>query len=169
MVAAAFVLLTAGACASPATVTTGGQVLSTSAPAAVHGSATAAPPAARVSPPMAPVSTVPIVALPPQPGSAVPASQIDTSGMTGTAPDSVQTTDGGTVVVFSREMSGCQKLSAQVTEQSATRVAILAITTTTSTAGQMCPMLVREVPVAVRLGAPLGNRTIVFTTTVRHN
>jgi hypothetical protein len=107
--------------------------------------------------------------LPTQQGVAVPASQIDTSGVTEGAPDSVRTTDGGLVVVFSREMSGCQHLSAQVTEQSATRVAIVAITTTTSTAGQMCPMLVREVLVAVHLSAPLGSRTIVFSTAIRHN
>jgi hypothetical protein len=179
VVAATLVLLTASACASNGGAPAGSPVLATSAgassgAAATQTTQTVAPPTkpssgGATTSAAAPPSTVPIAALPPQPWTPVAPAQVDLSKVTTNPPDSVQTTDGGQVVVFGREMGGCQSLKARVTEQTATTVGILAITISSSTAGQMCPMLIREVQAAVRLSAPLGNRTIVFTTATLHS
>jgi hypothetical protein len=96
----------------------------------------------------------------------VPAGQINTAGMNA-PPQGVEVT--GNDVVFNAEQSGCQVITAQATTQTATQVTIQVITTNTSKGNQMCPMIVRVVPVVAHLNAPLGSRTIVFQAVSKHN
>jgi hypothetical protein len=96
----------------------------------------------------------------------VPAGQLKTGGMSA-PPQGVEVT--GNDVVFNAEQSGCQVITAQATSQTATQVTIQVITTNTGRGNQMCPMIVRVVPVVAQLSAPLGNRTIVFQAVTRHN
>lgn len=96
----------------------------------------------------------------------VPASQLDLSGVKGPAPSNVQTA-GGKYVVFTVSQSGCQRVTAQAGEQSGSRVVINEVLINTGNAGQMCPMIAREVQEIVALAAPLGGRTLAFQTVVR--
>ncbi|HEX3650661.1 MAG TPA: hypothetical protein VHV49_19730 [Pseudonocardiaceae bacterium] len=95
----------------------------------------------------------------------VPKAQVDTSHVR-TPPVGVQA--AGRKVMFSVGQAGCQDVSGQVTAQTATAVTVNVVTTTTNHAGEVCPMIVREVPVTVTLAAPLGSRTLVFGQVTRH-
>lgn len=96
----------------------------------------------------------------------VPASQLDMSGVKGPMPSNVQTA-GGKYVVFSLSESGCQRITAQAGEQSGSRVVVNVVIINTGTAGQMCPMIAREVQEIVALAAPLGGRTLAFQSVIR--
>ena len=121
-----------------------------------------------------PVGTVPVgepgsgtlVPLPPY--TPVPSSQISVVGMPAQQPSGVQTAEGGRVLIFHEEQAGCQQVTAQLAAQNASQVVVDVTVATTSTAGRMCPMIVRVVPVTVGLSAPLGNRTVVFQQTLKH-
>ena len=117
--------------------------------------------------PAAPTTTVPPAAVAGLARIYVPQGQINASAVKGGAPSQVQTA-GGKYVIFDAEQSGCEKLTAEVTTQTATEVVITVIDAGTATPGQMCPMIVRDVQLIVELNAPLNNRTIVFQSTVRH-
>jgi hypothetical protein len=156
-VAACFVVLTAAACGGTSGSATAGSgdVLSTGAtPVATT---TAAPP------------TVPTTNAAPPAGdrTPVPAGQISAAGMSA-PPQGVELASGGRDVVFNAEEAGCQQITSQVTAQTATQVTIQVITTNTSKGNQMCPMIVRVVPVTAQLAAPLGGRTIVFQAVTKH-
>jgi hypothetical protein len=96
----------------------------------------------------------------------VPAGQLNTGTMNA-PPLGVEA--AGNDVMFNAEQSGCQVITAQTTTQTATQVTIQVITTNTSKGNQMCPMIVRVVPVVAQLSAPLGSRTIVFQAVTRHS
>lgn len=159
MAAACFVVLTAAACGGTNATAGSGSVLSTSDRVTAKATTTDTAPS---SPSQAPATA------PPAGGrTTVPAGQINASGMVA-PPQGVQVTDDGKFVVFNAEQSGCQKISAQTTAQTATQVTIQVITTNTSQGNQMCPMIVRVVQVSAPLNAPLGTRTIVFQTLSAH-
>lgn len=105
--------------------------------------------------------TVPPTRLPvPFPhGTPVPPSQIHSEGML-TPPQSV--TVSGDDVEFVAQQSGCAQVTAKATAQTSTSVTIQVITTTITHGTQVCPMYVREVPIVVRLDAPLGSRELIF-------
>jgi hypothetical protein len=124
--------------------------------------ASAPPPASTTVPP----NTGPVTVTPGS-GTAVPSARIDSSAIPGGPPSQVWTQDNGTVVGLVVEQSGCDHVSIQVTEQTATTV-VLTIVHTAGRPGEMCPMIVREVPVGARLSAPLGNRQLVLRTTTMH-
>jgi hypothetical protein len=162
LVTACFVVLAAAACGTAGSATAGsGATLGTSSPAVT----TTAPPTPVVVPPAggAGTSTLPVPAGGRVP---VPAGQLNTGGMNA-PPQGVETT--GNDVVFNAEESGCQVITAQATSQTATQVTIQVITTNTGRGNQMCPMIVRVVPVVAQLNAPLGSRKIVFQAVTRHS
>lgn len=97
--------------------------------------------------------------------TAVPRGQIDTSHMAA-PPGGVKA--GGRQVTFQVGQSGCQHVTGQVAAQTAKAVTIDVVVTTNARSGQMCPMIVREVPVTVTLAAPLGDRTLTFEQVMRH-
>jgi hypothetical protein len=163
LVTACFVVLAAAACstAGSATAGSGGATLGSTAPAVTS---TVVPPTPVLAPPAGGGHTTV-----PAPGGArvpVPAGQINNGGMNA-PPLGVEVT--GNDVVFNAEQSGCQVITAQATTQTATQVTIQVITTNTSKGNQMCPMIVRVVPVVAHLNAPLVGRTIVFQAVTKHS
>ncbi|HEX5405351.1 MAG TPA: hypothetical protein VFX16_24000 [Pseudonocardiaceae bacterium] len=176
MIGASLALLTVAACGAqtPSSTTGGGTLaIAPAAPSSAPAPVTTTPvvtapmtvpttaPAAGTTPPV-------IVPLPKPQHTPVPPAQVHNSGKS-VPPTGVQATKDGKQVVFVVEQSGCQHITGQVTSQTSTSVAILVVTTITSHAGQVCPMIVRQVPVTVTLSAPLGSRTIVFSSVTRHN
>ncbi|HVV23908.1 MAG TPA: hypothetical protein VHF06_31030 [Pseudonocardiaceae bacterium] len=97
----------------------------------------------------------------------VPPGEINSAGMVN-PPQGVQVSSDGRYIIFQAEQSGCQRISAQATTQTATSVTILVTTTNTQKAHQMCPMIVRQVVVTAALNAPLNGRTIIFQGVVKH-
>jgi hypothetical protein len=166
LASACFVVLAAAACGTAGSATAGGgATLGTTAPAVTTTAPPIVPPTPVIAPPAggAGTSTVPV------PSGArvpVPAGQIKNGGMNA-PPQGVEMT--GNDVVFSAEQSGCQVITAQATSQTATQVTIQVITTNTGRGNQMCPMIVRVVPVVAQLNAPLGSRTIVFQAVTKHS
>jgi hypothetical protein len=160
-------LVTLAACGSPARSTAAGSgpTIGVAAPSPV-GSVPASivgtpPPAANTPPPSLAQPPAP----PGGPATAVPQSRIDTSHMT--APPA-GVTAAARQVTFNVGQSGCQHVTGQVAAQTAKAVTVEVITTNTSRAGQVCPMIVREVPISVSLAAPLGGRVLVFQQVTRH-
>jgi hypothetical protein len=175
---ACFVVLAAAACGSPSSGSAGaGSAGATLGTSASQPPSTTTAPTTTTTTPATPVpivgqppvngtpSTVPV---PPLPRTPVPPGQIDSGGMAN-PPEGVQVTDNGLDVVFNAEQSGCQVITAQTTAQTATRVTIQVVTTSTSNGNQMCPMIVRMVPVVAQLGNPLASRTILFQGVTKHS
>ncbi|HEY3747668.1 MAG TPA: hypothetical protein VGL80_00610 [Pseudonocardiaceae bacterium] len=176
LVGASFALLTIAACGAQTVATgSGGPSIAISNPGTP-----ATPPAPTTTPVVTAPMTVPatgtatkpavppVLPVPKLPRVPVPPGQVHSGGMT-TPPAGVQVTKDGKQVVFDVEQSGCQHITGQATSQTATSVAIQVVDTITSHGGQVCPMIVRQVPVTVALNAPLGNRTIVFSSVTKHS
>lgn len=169
--ATALAALTVAACgpssaSSPPSGVAGGTGTAVSAPTSGPGASSTGSPTAASTP------TDTVVGLPPggpTGGSAVPASQINASGMPGGGPSGVWTQNGGLTVALGAEQAGCDQPSATVTSQTATQVVLRLTTVSQAKPGTMCPMIVRQVVVEVQLAAPLGNRTLVLQGSVRHS
>ncbi|HJP76685.1 MAG TPA: hypothetical protein VJ914_20615 [Pseudonocardiaceae bacterium] len=172
------IALTIAACGPTAASSGAPGSISTSASPATS---TAPPPMTSSGSPKAPVSSPPQganlpVGTPPQGGTLVPlppytpvpSSQIIINGTTPQSPSAVQTAEGGRVLIFHEEQAGCEQVSAQVVGQDANQVVVDVIVSSSASAGRMCPMIVRVVPVTVALQAPLGSRKVVFNQTMRH-
>ncbi|MCG8926460.1 hypothetical protein [Lentzea sp. CC55] len=69
--------------------------------------------------------------------------------------------DGRDVEVFGVG-GGCKEARAEVSGQSAELVQITLVTITKQSPGTVCTQEVRQVPLTVRLDAPLGNRRLVL-------
>jgi hypothetical protein len=175
LVGASFALLTIAACGAQTVATgSGGPSIAISNP----GTPSAAPIPVTSTPVVTAPMTVPVTGtatkappvlpLPKLPRTPVPPGQVHSGGMA-TPPAGVQVTKDGKQVVFDVEQSGCQHITGQATSQTSTSVAIQVVDTITSHGGQVCPMIVRQVPVTVALNAPLGNRTIVFSSVTKHS
>jgi hypothetical protein len=167
------VLVTLAACGSPAESAGSGSgptigVAAASAVGSVPGAVPATTP-----PTAAPPASTPEVIVPPTPAqppaggkaTTVPGGQIDASHVT-SPPSGVRA--AGRQVTFNAGQAGCQQITGQVAAQTAKAVTVDVITTNTSHGGQVCPMIVRLVPVTVTLAAPLGDRTLVFQQVMRH-
>jgi hypothetical protein len=154
---------TAGAGSGP-TISVAAPSAVGSVPASIAGTPppTAAPPAATTTPGAPPVPVLPTA---PAGATAVPKGQVDTSHMN-TPPVGVKA--AGRQITFNVGQAGCQHVTGQVAAQTAKAVTVDVVTTNTSHAGQVCPMIVREVLVTVTLAAPLGDRTLVFGQVMRH-
>ncbi|HEX7660260.1 MAG TPA: hypothetical protein VF444_12355 [Pseudonocardiaceae bacterium] len=101
-------------------------------------------------------------------GPPVPANQIDASGMPGGGPNGVWTENGGRTIALAAEQAGCDRLTATLVSENARQVVVRLTTTTQTTSGVMCPMIVRQVVATVQLAAPLDGRTLVLQGTIRH-
>lgn len=97
---------------------------------------------------------------PPAGAQELPAAQIDGSGLPQGYPRMVWTQgDGHTVGAYGQE-GGCTEVHPEVREQSADAVR-LALVEVTSSPGP-CTMDLRFPPLAARLDAPLGDRTVIL-------
>ncbi|HWC81624.1 MAG TPA: hypothetical protein VG756_16860 [Pseudonocardiaceae bacterium] len=180
---AAFAALIALAGCGPASSASAGSSGATSAGGSGGATTTTAPgqsvnpggpniPASSTGSPGSPGTAVPGTTVPPSAISGlariyVPQNQINAAAVQKNAPTQVQTA-GGRYVIFTAEQSGCEQITGQATQQTASQVMISVITTNSASGGQMCPMIVRNVQVIVELSAPLNNRTIVFQSVTRH-
>lgn len=111
--------------------------------------------------PAVPAPDTTVVTVPTGPGSEVPTSKLRAIGPTA-PPRGVQVSQDGRSITFGAAQAGCQHVSAALLSQTATAVTIQIRRVTTNSGGQVCPMIVREVPLSVRLSAPLGDRKVVF-------
>jgi hypothetical protein len=102
-------------------------------------------------------------------GSAVPASQLDTTGVVGGGPNGVWTQNGGRTIVLAVEQAGCEQSSATVASQTASQVVVQLVTTTQAKPGRVCPMIVRQVVLTATLSAPLGTRQLVLKGSLTHS
>lgn len=88
--------------------------------------------------------------------------KVDTTSLSDTYRDEAYVFgDGRDVEVFGVG-GGCKEARAEVTGQSAEVVQITLVTITKQPAGTMCSQEVRQVPLTVRLDAPLGDRRLVL-------
>ncbi|MEY8040630.1 MULTISPECIES: hypothetical protein [Saccharopolyspora] len=88
-------------------------------------------------------------------------SAVDAERLPRGYPRQVWTQDGGTVVVATGQEGGCSQVHAEVAEQTAQHVTVRFVEETPEPPG-MCTMDLRYPPVAVRLDAPLDQRTVVL-------
>lgn len=91
----------------------------------------------------------------------VPATAIKDARDSGGKPPQVWTQDGGSVVVTIGEEGGCSSVHAEVAEQNDKKVKVVLVEETPEPTG-ICTMDLRYPPVAVRLDAPLDQRTVVL-------
>ncbi|WP_424185184.1 hypothetical protein ACOBQX_25290 [Actinokineospora sp. G85] len=103
---------------------------------------------------------------PPEGGAEVPDAQIDQTGLAEQYPVMVWTVDNGATLGVVAQEGGCGKASAEVTEQSDSRVAVTLVETTPASE-QMCTMDLRYPKLTLELDQPLGARTVVLTSEKR--
>jgi hypothetical protein len=88
--------------------------------------------------------------------------KVDTTSLSDTYRDEVYVFgDGADVEVFGVG-GGCKEARAEVSGQSADLVQITLVTITKQPPGTVCTQEIRQVPLTVRLAAPLGNRRLVL-------
>ncbi|WP_157495009.1 hypothetical protein [Kutzneria sp. 744] len=121
---------------------------STSVPGPTTSGAPAPPPATSETP--QPKAT----------GPTVPPNQVSYTPPDG-VPQTVWQQDGGKTLVVMVEEGGCVKIEAQVAKQTADEVDITVLTIAQT--HRICPLYVRDVPIAAHLDAPLGSRKLVLT------
>ena len=142
-----------GSGSSSGTPTTG-----TSTNSAPPGSS-GANPTAPVQPPVSISEEKPVV---PPNVTAVPKDKVDTTSLSDTyRTEAYVFNDGRDVEVFGVG-GGCKEARAEVTAQSADLVQITLVTITKQPPGTVCTQEIRQVPLTVRLDAPLGNRRLVL-------
>ncbi|HEX7306154.1 hypothetical protein [Lentzea sp.] len=142
-----------GSSSSGAAPTTG-----TSAPG-TPGSSGVNPTNAPVQPPVSISEEKPVV---PPDVTPVAKEKVDTTSLSDTYRDEAYVfNDGRDVEVFGVG-GGCKEARAEVTAQSAEVVQITLVTITKQPPGTMCTQEVRQVPLTVRLAAPLGDRRLVL-------
>jgi len=98
---------------------------------------------------------------PPEGGVQVATAQVDTTGLQENYPVMVWTLDNGSTLGVVAQEGGCGKASAEITEQSESKVAITLVETTPAEA-QMCTMDLRYPKLTVELAQPLGERPVVL-------
>jgi hypothetical protein len=164
VIGAALVLFAAAACGSPAAPTAPGA----GSPSSPAGSSTPPPSSSAAPPP----STSPAVPTPPKqavpPGdAAIPAKQVDTTGLPAGYPSQVFTSNGGTILNVVAEQGGCGHVTADPQEQNGQHI-VVNLVETVAHSGQMCPDYVRNVVISVTLSAPLADRTVVLKADPHH-
>lgn len=88
--------------------------------------------------------------------------KVDTTSLSDTYRDEAYVFgDGRDVEVFGVG-GGCKEARAEVSGQSADLVQITLVTITKQPSGTVCTQEIRQVPLTVRLAAPLGNRRLVL-------
>ncbi|GGS50930.1 MULTISPECIES: hypothetical protein [Actinokineospora] len=104
--------------------------------------------------------------IPPAGSTPVPDAQLETAALPEGYPVEVWTADGGATLGLGAQEGGCGKASAEVTEQTAEKVAVTIVETTPAKA-EVCTMDIRYVTVTAELKEPLGEREVVITTEQR--
>ncbi|MET9628112.1 hypothetical protein ABZX92_11675 [Lentzea sp. NPDC006480] len=133
----------------------GAPTTGTSAPGS-SGSNPATPP---VQPPVSISEEKPVV---PPNVTPVAKEKVDTTSLSDTYRDEVYVFgDGADIEVFGVG-GGCKEARAEVSGQSADLVQITLVTITKQPPGMVCTQEIRQVPLTVRLAAPLGNRRLVL-------
>ncbi len=136
----------------------GAPTSGTSAPGS-SGSSGANPTSAPVQPPVSISEEKPVV---PPNVTPVPKEKVDTTSLSDTyRSEAYVFGDGRDVEVFGVG-GGCKEARAEVTAQSAEVVQITLVTITKQPPGTMCTQEIRQVPLTVRLTAPLGDRRLVL-------
>ncbi|MFC4080955.1 hypothetical protein [Amycolatopsis samaneae] len=159
------VLVLAAACQGEAPSTLPAKVTDSASPPP----SSTAPPSTSATPPMAPPGTLP--GAPPGQSrptqgvpagdTALPATQVDSSGMGDGYPRPVAAGDGGKTLYVQEEQRGCDQVDARVTEQDDRQVVVL-VTVVRAARSQICPDHVREISLPVTLTAPIGPRKVVL-------
>ena len=135
----------------------GAPTTGTSAPGSTGSSG--ANPTAPVQPPVSISEEKPVV---PPNVTPVPKDKVDTTTLSDTYRDEAYVFgDGRDVEVFGVG-GGCKEARAEVTGQSAEVVQITLVTITKQPPGTLCTQEIRQVPLTVRLDAPLGDRRLVL-------
>ncbi|RDI17411.1 hypothetical protein [Lentzea flaviverrucosa] len=116
-------------------------------------------PSAPVQPPVSISEEKPVI---PPDVTPVAKDKVDTTSLSDTYRDEAYVFgDGRDVEVFGVG-GGCKEARAEITGQSADVVQITLVTITKQPAGTICSQEIRQVPLTVRLDAPLGNRRLVL-------
>lgn len=135
----------------------GSPTTGTSTPA--PGSTAGTNPTAPVQPPVSISEEKPVV---PPNVTPVPKEKVDATSLSETyRTEAYVFNDGRDVEVFGVG-GGCKEARAEVTGQSAEVVQITLITITKQQPGMVCTQEIRQVPLTVRLSAPLGDRRLVL-------
>ncbi|WP_086667467.1 hypothetical protein [Lentzea kentuckyensis] len=133
---------------------TGASTTGTSAPGS-----TGATPTAPVQPPVSISEEKPVV---PPNVTPIAKEKVDTTTLSDTYRDEAYVFgDGRDIEVFGVG-GGCKEARAEVTGQSAEIVQITLVTITKQPPGTVCTQELRQVPLTVRLAAPLGDRRLVL-------
>ncbi|MGW4209375.1 hypothetical protein ACWEIJ_15400 [Lentzea sp. NPDC004789] len=136
----------------------GAPTTGTSAPGAT-GSSGSNSTNAPVKPPVSISEEKPVV---PPDVTPVPKDKVDTTSLSDTYRDEAYVFgDGRDVEVFGVG-GGCKEARAEVSGESADLVQITLVTITKQPPGTVCTQEVRQVPLTVRLAAPLGTRRLVL-------
>ena len=136
----------------------GAPTTGTSSPGST-GSSGANPTAAPVQPPVSISEEKPVV---PPNVTPVPKDKVDATSLSDTYLDEAYVFgDGRDVEVFGVG-GGCKEARAEVAGQSAAVVQITLVTITKQPSGTVCTQEIRQVPLTVRLDAPLGDRRLVL-------
>ncbi|QUQ71953.1 hypothetical protein [Kutzneria sp. CA-103260] len=158
-------LVAFAACGSVATTNTAASApAGSSSPTATTTTTPSPTTTSGAIPPSAPTSTPPPPDSPPvqATGPTVPPSQVNYSAAPENVPQTVWQQDGGKTLVVMAEQGGCVKVNAQVTKQTADEVDITVLSV--AEMHRVCPLYVRNIPIAAHLDAPLGGRLVVLTT-----
>ncbi|TWP49028.1 hypothetical protein FKR81_25455 [Lentzea tibetensis] len=92
----------------------------------------------------------------------VPREKVDAGSLSDTyRRDAYVFNDGRDIQVFGLA-GGCKEAKAEVTGQSAEVVQVTLVTITRQPSGTMCTQELRQVPLTVRLDAPLGDRQLAL-------
>jgi hypothetical protein len=94
-------------------------------------------------------------------GTPVPPNQVDYSAAPENVPQTVWQQDNGKTLVVMAEEGGCVSVNAQVTKQTSSEVDITLLSVAQT--HRVCPLYVRNIPVAAHLDAPLGGRKVVLS------
>lgn len=135
----------------------GAPTTGTSAPGSTGSSG--ANPTAPVQPPVSISEEKPVI---PPNVTPIPKDKVDTTTLSDTYRDEAYVFgDGRDIEVFGVG-GGCKEARAEVTGESAEVVQITLVTITKQPPGTMCTQEIRQVPLTVRLSAPLGDRRLVL-------
>lgn len=92
----------------------------------------------------------------------MPATQADFSALPPGYPHEVWTSADGRMVFARGQEGGCDRVHAEVREQTAQRVIVSLVKTQAPTRGQMCTMDIRYPVVSAPLDEPLGQRVVLL-------
>ena len=148
-----------GQSSAPGTGSSSGTAPTSGTSTPAPGSSSGSNPTAPVQPPVSISEEKPVV---PPNVTPVPKEKVDSTSLSDTfRTEAYVFNDGRDVEVFGVG-GGCKEARAEVTAQSAEVVQITLVTITKQSPGTVCTQEIRQVPLTVRLAAPLGDRRLVL-------